>query len=186
MKKLCVFGCLLTEEGKKIKTEMLSWLKEYYNVLCIDQQPPGQLFEYPAIKYTIKLALEFNVPVLYTHTKGAANPTGQENLQSKIRKIWKHEFTKNIDSYFGNYEGVRTPFTGSLKKTWFNSFVLYPNAAKELQKTFHLDSNRFYYEGLFNNTNINVYGVVRNDLNMNRYGSSIPILNAIREISVDE
>ena len=49
MKNLCVLGCLLTEAGKAIKTEMLSWLEQEYDVLCIDQNPPGSMFEYPPI-----------------------------------------------------------------------------------------------------------------------------------------
>ena len=164
MKNLCVLGSLLTEEGKHIKTEMLDWLTKEYNVLCIDQEPPGKLFEYPAIYYTIKLAISEQEPVLYVHTKGAAYPTHQCNLQNKIRKIWQNEFTINKDKYFGNYTGVITPYTGPNKETWFNAFVLYTDAALELRKTFHIDSNRFYYERMFCNTNIQVHGVLRDDL----------------------
>ena len=40
MKNLCVFGCLLSNNGKKIKEQMLSWLKTEYNVFCVDQNPP--------------------------------------------------------------------------------------------------------------------------------------------------
>ena len=33
--------------------------------------------------------------------------------------------------------------------TWFNSWIINPKAAVILKKTFHLDSNRYYYEGMF-------------------------------------
>lgn len=185
----CCFGCLLTNEGKKIKQEMLEWLNTCFNVSCIDQNPPGELFEYPAIKYTIDTAINLNKPILYIHTKGAANkiayipdrPKPQktfvdfmpsnaklEDWQIVIRKMWKEQFTKNLNTYIKNLNlnkpMVVCPFSGKTKTTWLNAFIINPLAAKELQKTFHVDTNRFYYENMFTNTNIEVKGICLNNI----------------------
>lgn len=170
MKNLCVFGCLLNDTGKQIKREMLNWLEPEYDVLCIDQEPPGKLFEYPAIKYAINLAIDTNQAVLYLHTKGAAHPFSYG--QNIIRNNWKHEFTVRKSEYF-KYTGDKLPhvttlYTGTNKETWFNAFVINPAAAKELLKTFHWDSNRFYFERMFCKTNIPVHGLIRNDMNNER------------------
>lgn len=187
MKKLCVFGCLLTEEGKKIKEEMLKWLNPNYNVLCIKQEPPGKLFEYPALKYAIKIAIELNQPVLYIHTKGAGNPVRgtapcaaypvgyraidcmpankkNEDWQGCVRNMWKHEFTENIEKYFEvvntDEPVVACPYHSKTNKiTWQNAFVMNPAAAKEVNKSFHQTSNRYYYECIFDGTKVNVVGI---------------------------
>ena len=61
---LCVLGVLKTSKGLQIKNEMLSWLNTKHNVFCVEQEPPGKLFEYPAIYYAIKLAIEMKERVL--------------------------------------------------------------------------------------------------------------------------
>jgi len=169
MKNLCVLGCLLTEAGKTIKAEMLSWLEKEYDVLCIDQNPPGSMFEYPAIKCAIKMAIDMNEPVLYLHTKGAAHDyiweRGIKNYQTEIRKFWSKQFIENKSAYFSadlNSVLVNTPMLSNERKTIFNAFVIYPNAAKELLKTFHIDKDRFYYERMFSEiSTINVQGIVK-------------------------
>lgn len=169
MKNLCVLGVLLTDRGKEIKNEMLSWLNNDYDVLCIEQNPPGEMFEYPAIKAAIKLSIEMNEPVLYIHTKGAAHDYIWErtirNNQTEIRKFWKREFTVNKNAYF-NYPIdsclVTTPMLEDDGKTIFNAFVIYPEAAKALLPSYHLDKDRFYYEDLFSKISaINLIGVVK-------------------------
>ena len=66
---ICVFGVLKTKDGIKIRDEMLQWLEPLYDVLKIEQDPPGKLVEYPAIKFACQSAIEMNEPVLYLHTK---------------------------------------------------------------------------------------------------------------------
>lgn len=185
IKHLCVFGILKTDLGLTIKNEMLHWLSQYYEVLCIEQEPPGVLFEYPAINATLKLAIQLNEPVLYIHTKGAANKNAicpfqyqmhssinlpknatVDDTQVVVRQMWQVEFTKNIQKYFDavntDKPTVACPYTGKEKITWQNAWIINPAAAKELQKTFHLDKNRYYYETMFVNTNIDVIGIVSN------------------------
>ena len=174
MKYPCVFGCYLTEEGKRIKSEMLKWLNNEYAVFCVDQDPPGKLFEYPALKYAIQMAIDISAPVLYLHTKGAGNPVRgtapcaaypvgyraidcmptnrkNEDWQQCVRNMWKHEFTVNKMAYFNavmtNTPMVACPYHSKNNKiTWQNGFVMNPLAAKEVLKTFRLTSNRYYYE----------------------------------------
>lgn len=175
MKNLCVFGCLLSNNGKKIKEQMLSWLKTEYNVFCVDQNPPGNLFEYPAIKYAIKLSIDMNEPVLYLHTKGAAHDT---DLNKKVRKIWFNEFIKNKNSYFNNdiNNEIITPFTGlTRKRTWFNGFVIYPSAALKLNKTLLQTEDRYYYERLcWYNSDIVLKGIINDKLEY-----SVDVINYI-------
>ena len=93
-KYLCVFGCLLTQDGIAIKEEMLAWLEKYYHVFCVDQRPPGALFEYPAIFYAAQLSIDTQNPVLYIYIlKGQPIETiynakfaicGSENLATTI------------------------------------------------------------------------------------------------------
>lgn len=185
---LCVLGVLKTKAGLEIKKEMLSWLEKYYDVTCVEQDPPGVLFEYPAIKKAIELAIEKNEPVLYIHTKGAANkvvpgyrtldmerkcnkmPKGTKCADSQIifRKMWKKEFGENrqkyIDAVNTDKPTVSCPYTGKEKITWKNAWIINPAAAKELLKTFHIDKNRFYYERMFTNTDIDVVGIIENNV----------------------
>jgi len=109
-KHLCVFGVLKTAEGLKIKEEMLEWLNPLYNVLCIEQDPPGTMFEYPAIKYALKLSIEMNEPVLYIHTKGAANK--KTWYQTGVRNIWKNEFSNetHVNEMFNVCENIHKPY----------------------------------------------------------------------------
>lgn len=190
MKYLCVLGSLITEEGKKIKMEMLKWLEPFYDVLCIDQDPPGKLFEYPAIKCALKLAIDMNQPVLYIHTKGAGNPIPSyannkrmmnprfnvpktakpEDCQKVIRYMWKHEFTgERLKTYIEevNVEKptVCCPYTGPEKFTWWNAWIINPSAAKIIINKLKQTDYRWYYERIFNNENsIVVKGLRMNNL----------------------
>lgn len=185
---LCVFGCLLTEEGKKIKEEMLKWLEKEYDVLCIDQKPPGKLFEYPAIKYTCKLSIETNEPVLYIHTKGAANKIPEdyehrmmspsidypksatpEDCQKIVRNMWRHEFTGDRAQLYKDAidvpkPTVSCPHTGREKFTWNNAWMINTSAAKILDDSLKQYNDRFVYETLFSKTpDIDVIGIIKND-----------------------
>lgn len=183
---ICIFGCLMNEEGKKIKTEMLSWLNKNHNVFCVDVLPPNDKYEYPFIQKVLDCCIKINEPVLYLHTKGSGNKISKawkllsdmkfpfpknakpEDCQTIVRNMWKYEFTNNINSYIKavntNEPTVACPYTGDDKTTWQNGFVINPAAAKILIKTFHLDKNRYYYERMFNNLNINVVGLRLNNV----------------------
>ena len=158
---LCVMGVLKTKKGLVIKEKISNYLKKNFEILYIEQDPPGILFEYPAIKYAIKLAIEMNEPVLYIHTKGAADPW-KAWYQTPVKKLWEREF--GTDKVLATYDKVCCdeptiicPIAGDEKQTWWNGFILNPAAAKELLKTFHFDENRYYYEyNMCNVPSINV------------------------------
>ena len=163
MKNLCVFGILTTDEGMRIKSEMYSWLEPLYNIFPVEQEPPGSLYEYPALYFTIRLAIDSKLPVLYIHTKGAGHP--KCHFQSSVRNMWKHEYgnSSRIGDYFNGKTDavVTTPISGPHNITWFNSFVITPKAATILLPHFHFDSDRFYYEQqMLNIPNMRVNGIL--------------------------
>lgn len=189
---ICILGCLDTEEGLKICEEMCEWLDKEHSVFVVHQAPPGNKFEYPAIKRVIDAAITLNEPVLYLHTKGAANKiplnyktammspevkfpkeAKPEDCQKIVRLMWKEEFTgKKLLNYLRVVDTdspvVACPLTGKEKLTWQNGWIINPSAAKELSKTFHFDNNRWYYEQLFVNTNIKVNGILSNDIHIGK------------------
>lgn len=180
-KHLCVFGVLKTEEGLKIKEEMLEWLNPLYNVLCIEQDPPGTMFEYPAIKYALQLSIDMGEPVLYIHTKGAANKNTW--YQKGVRNIWKNEFSNktHVDEMFNLCENVNKPlvvcpFTGKTNITWFNAFIVNSEAAEITLPTLKTPTrdNRWYYECIFNKHNdITVIGTLDNECNDNKLNKKV-------------
>lgn len=183
----CIFGCQVgTPEGVKIKHEMLQWLTPHYNVKCIDVDLSCKN-EYPFLCNVIMESIRTRCPVLYLHTKGACNPaskaflynqkTGvhipstatQYDSQRIVRNMWKYEFTKNMNTYLSaintNSPTVACPYTNSIGTTWHNGFFINPSAAYELTKTFHNDSNRYYFERMFHNhPTIKVIGIRMNDV----------------------
>lgn len=185
---ICVLGVLKTERGLKIKEEILNNLN-MHNFLCIEQEPPGEMFEYPALNYAIKAAIDTNSPVLYLHTKGAFNSVpyqstengrktifdfmpkdaSKEDWQKSVRKMWYNEFGKNVQKYLNaineNKPIVACPYSGPGKVTWQNGFIMNPLAAKELSKIFKFTTNRYWYEVMFNRLkNVEVKGIIRNDI----------------------
>lgn len=201
--KLVVLGVLLTDEGRRIKQEMLNWMNPEYEVLCIEQEPPGKLFEYPAIKYTAKLAVEMNEPVLYIHTKGAANPVPgwasrmmnrkfnvppyakPEDCQKVIRNLWKHEFTgERLEEYYKRCDvdspTVCCPYTGKEKWTWWNAWIINPSAASILLKRLKQTGFRWYYERLFAGIKeIDVVGMRMNNLYSTTFDNTVELWNDI-------
>ena len=181
-----VLGVLKTENGYAIRDEILNNLSEH-NFLLIEQEPPGKLAEYPAIKYAIKMAIDLDEPVLYLHTKGAANSIPQitpcrksfadfiphnatlKDWQVCVRKMWYHEFGKNIDEYLNavkrDIPTVACPYTGPGKATWQNGFVMNPSAATQLLQIFKLTNNRYWYEVMFSECkNVEVKGIISNKI----------------------
>lgn len=173
---MCVFGCLLTEAGLKIKEEMLDWLTKKYDVICVNQEPPGTLYEWPALKFVQRYSIDNNVPVLYIHTKGAGHAKNVYD-QDKVRKFWKDEFVNNYNFYNENdytKSIVICPYTNKAGATWLNGFIASPEAWKNtnLKQT----SDRYYYEHCFdNNKKVNVIG--RIDSHVEKPEKLGPIIN---------
>lgn len=151
MKKLlCVMGVLKTEKGLLIKDRISNYLKDRFDVLYIEQDPPGKLYEYPAIKYALQMSVDMNEPVLYIHTKGAADPC-HAWYQTSVKKMWEKEF--GTDKVFNVYKKINTnkpmiacPLIGKNNETWYNGKFINPAAAKIILETFHFDKDRYYYE----------------------------------------
>ena len=126
---------------------MLSWLKPIYEVFCVEQEAPGILYEYPAIKMAADLAVDLNEPVLYLHTKGAAMPN---QAQPMVRAFWQHEFTVNSEKYFEMVDDykplVSAPYTMHKNIAWFNAFVMNPMAASKLLVYLKPQEDRYWFE----------------------------------------
>jgi hypothetical protein len=143
-------GVLKTKKGLFIKDRLSAYLSPRFNIFYVEQDPPGVLFEYPGILYALTAAIDFNIPVLYIHTKGAADPHHMW-YQKPVKQLWEHEF--GTDKVNETYRKVCTdvptvicPIAGTGKQTWWNGMIINTAAAKIIKKTFHFDTNRFYYE----------------------------------------
>lgn len=169
MKRKCVLGVLKTELGLKIKEEMLAWLSPLYDVITVEQEAPGELFEYPGIRMAASIAAETYESVLYLHTKGAfyQNPT-----QPHVREYWRQEFVEKADAYFAPCEVnkddavVTAPVVAKNNKVcWFNGFVMSPGAAKKLNKVISIKKDRMWFEqDMWGSCeNVKVVGILRDD-----------------------
>lgn len=157
----CVMGVLRTEAGIHIKKRISQYLEPRFKVFYVEQDPPGVMFEYPALLYTLNMAIDLNAPVLYIHTKGAANPNNSW-YQTPVKKLWAFEFgtDKVLSTYkraMCNNPTVICPIAGPHKQTWWNGMIINPAAAQEIIPTFKFIPNRYYYEaGFCNHPNIQV------------------------------
>lgn len=153
--KTCVLGVLLSEEGKRIEQYMLSWLTKEYNVISIRQPMPGYLFEFPALRFAQLFSVENKEPVLYLHTKGAAN---QSKIQRKIVNMWKHEFVVRkleYDNRIDQYD-LLLPYSGYQAITWFNGFIASSKAFSSIPPLVLVD-DRYFYERIFEGKPINLF-----------------------------
>ena len=166
-KPLCVLGVLRTNLGLAIKAEMLKWLLPNYEVICVEQESPGIMFEYPAIQTAAALSVARNKPVLYLHTKGASNPVIYRH-QVMIRKIWSIEFTQNKNTYFNAAKTkeptIICPYSGDKQQTWWNGMIINIEAAKVLLNNMILTNRRHYYEEMCSELNINVIGICQSNI----------------------
>lgn len=166
---ICVLGVLANERGLAIKQELLSWITNKYDCIAVHQEPPGRLFEYPALWIAQQTALSMKKPVLYLHTKGAANPNNVYN-QEKVRQLWRCEFDFHYDDYIrllqSNDRVVACPFTGTrLHSTWMNGFVATPNAWKVAKNIVPPKfGDRYPYEHCFRDAPVVGYGRIMNDI----------------------
>ena len=149
MKRKCVLGVLKTEQGLRIKEEMLAWLEPVYDVTLVEVDPPNDIeFELPFIKKACEVSIESNEPVLYLHTKGAAMQNGAQPL---VREFWKHEFTEKVDKYFDavntDEAKVSAPIVNSERPTcWFNGYVMNVQAAKQILPILEVHKDRYWFE----------------------------------------
>ena len=162
-KPLCVLGVLRTPLGMKIKAEMLSWLQPNYEVICVEQDPPGIMFEFPAIKAAAAISVARKQPILYLHTKGASNPVVYRH-QVMVRRLWAEQFTANKDAYFSAVDTeeptIACPYIGDKKETWWNGMIINVPAAEKISSDMILTDDRFYYETMCSKINIKVKGIM--------------------------
>lgn len=157
---IAVLGCLKTQVGLAIKQEMLSWLTPMYEVITVDQELPGRLYEYPAMQLAFDLSAKTTQPVLYLHTKGAAN---NHPVQGHIRQMWKNELgnREKLQKYLDlvNTPGPKlaTPIMSPVGKcTWFNAFICNPEAAVILSEYVKPSESRYDFECIARNTEVEV------------------------------
>lgn len=154
--RVCVLGVLLTPEGEIIERYMLSRLTRAYRVVCIRQAVPGTLFEYPALRYAQLYSIEHDEPVLYLHTKGAANPRPE---QRKIINMWLAEFVGAKKKYEAKIPecDLLMPYSGPRNITWQNGFIATPAAFSSIPPI-EKSENRFVYEILFRDSSLASFG----------------------------
>lgn len=164
--RVCVLGVLLTREGEAIERYMLSRLTRAYRVVCIRQTAPGALFEYPALRYAQLYSIGHGEPVLYLHTKGAANP---RPMQRKNINMWMAEFVgakQKYEAKIPEYD-LLMPYSGPRNITWQNGFIATPEAFSSIPPI-EKSENRFEYEILFRDSSLSSFGgrldsIIRND-----------------------
>lgn len=165
MKRRCVLGVLKTEQGLKIKEEMLKWLSKKYEVIAVEQEAPGELYELPGITMAANLSVQLDEPVLYLHTKGAAM---QNNAQPMVREVWKREFGRDSELYFYRAENAEdakipaaiAPMVSKDKHVcWFNGFVMNTLAAKKIISCLERKYDRMWFEqGLLEEAQVACFG----------------------------
>ena len=147
---VCIFGVLVNDEGLEIENSMLEWLLPEYDVYSVYQKYPGNLYEYPALRFAQWFSLFYNQSIiLYVHTKGAFN-NGKH--QKEIRLLWKHEFTYPRNKLYinilkSNFSDISLPFRNGTC-TWFNGMFISKRAFNKINKI-NYDEKRYYYECLF-------------------------------------
>ena len=157
---LAVMGVLKTQKGLLIKDRISRYLIPRFDILYIEQEPPGVLFEYPGIKYSLQLAIDMDEPVLYIHTKGASDPNHMW-YQTPVKKLWEQEFgSKKVEISYQkvccDQATIICPIAGTNNETWWNGMIINPAAAKIILPTlkspdvltdrFVSPNSRWYYE----------------------------------------
>ncbi len=178
----CVMGVLKTNKGLKIKERISNYLLPRFNIMYVEQEPPGIWYEFPAIWFALKTSIDSGVPVLYIHTKGASDPYHMW-YQTPVKKVWEHEFgtEKVVESYNRvccSNPMVICPVAGTEKQTWWNGMIINSAAANEILPTFHFDRDRYYYEyRMCNLPNVNVISsAIEGALNVNDVNAILPKL----------
>ena len=137
-----------------------------YDVYCVYQLYPGELYEYPALRFAQWLSIILNIKIiLYIHTKGAFYPNKN---QDKVRELWKHEFTnprKNIyiNILKNNLADITLPFRYGVS-TWFNGMFISNQAFNLINIIENSKSNRWHYESLFRQPSIRFKGILNDSI----------------------
>ena len=156
---IAVLGVLQTDEGMRVREELLAWLRPLYEVIEVHQCAPGVRYEYPAIALACDMSYKLQEPVLYLHTKGAANV---HPVQAEIRRMWKNELgneqsrKKYLDLLTGGPK-IATPIMSPVGKcTWFNAWIINKEAAEILRDHCVPSDARYDYESVARDTDIEV------------------------------
>ena len=170
-KPMCVFGCLMSERGRQIKQEMLSWIVSKYDVVCVNQEYPGKLFEYPALYFAKLYSEQKCASVLYLHTKGAFNPSNVYG-QVQTRRMWEEEFIDHYEWYqtivANDKLAVAAPFVSDAPwgVTWTNGFIAGPGAWKNaVVRPPESPHDRYVYEFIFKGVNYTPYSRIFSGVN---------------------
>lgn len=170
-KPLCVFGCLMSDRGKTIKQEMLAWITTKYDVICVNQEYPGKLYEFPALMFAKWYSEQRGTPVLYLHTKGAFNPTNVYG-QAQTRSMWKEEFIDHYEWYQDivatDKLAVAAPFVSDAPwgVTWTNGFIAGADAWKNaIVRPPEPPHGRLVYEFIFRNVEYKPYSRILSGVN---------------------
>lgn len=159
---IAVIGCLKTDKGMKILQELLSWVPTKFHTYIVYQDAPGNLYEYPAMKWAKDVANLFNKPVMYIHTKGAVYNRKETVF---VRNRWKQFYIEEYDwcaKQLNNENTVCCLYTGKTKVPWFNSFIATPDAWGKAKIV--ISNDRWYFEqGIWKQTDCNVIGKDAND-----------------------
>lgn len=148
-KRKCILGVLKTESGIEIRDEMLKWLTPIYDVETVEVDPPNDVeYELPFLKRACEKSIEYNEPVLYLHTKGAAMPN---RAQPIVRALWRRSFELDCDKYFKNVDteipSASAPFVATDRKIcWYNGFTMNPAAAKRILSILSIHEDRYWFE----------------------------------------
>lgn len=149
---------LLSIMDNKLGNEIAEEMKVHFPQFeIIEFRHDGKLFEYPGIKKAAELSIEYNEPILYLHTKGAGNPNP---AQYPVRTNWYAWWS--FDWYKQWSDGIICIVSGPSKETWFNSFIIYPDAANIILYKMEISKNRYYYEALPRHLNINLHSLFPN------------------------
>ena len=174
-KIICILGVLVNQQGINIEKEMLSWLLSEYDVYCVYQKFPGELFEYPALRFGQWILENLNKTLLlYLHTKGAFN---SGNIQLLIREFWMHEFKSPrnkiyIHSILNNITDISAPFRYG-RNTWFNGMFISKRAFDLIHEVPIFILRHYYEGGLFNLTNIRIRGIINDNQSAVELGKEI-------------
>lgn len=178
----CILGVLDNDAGRSIQVEMCKWIGKKYNIIIVKQATSGTLFEYPAIRFAQWYSITHNEPVLYLHTKGAANQTP---IQKTVRRMWMFEFSQYYQWYCDNAIG-HTPFIGCPftdgHSTWFNGWIANSAAFQKLD-TVTISLDRYVYEtGLWGKSpDVQVIGRLLNDATFDNLSQMWDIVNIFKQ-----
>ena len=162
-------------KGIIIENEMLDWLLPEYDIYCIYQKYPGNLYEYPYLRFAQWIMQALNKTILlYLHTKGAFN---SHPFQFTIRKLWMNEFKSPrnkiyIQPILKNISDITTPFRKGAC-TWYNGMFI-SKRAFDLIPMVSIEKRRHFYEGgIFAVNNIRIKGIIKNRISPKELGNAI-------------